>query len=95
MELLTKSFHIAIRLVNASSGRDTTSVMASSERDEQQLFTGLFENVFVRNSTPHVFGTNDEIRNKSLDEISEFSVAGENFDWKPHTSGPVRGQLIQ
>ena len=42
-----------------------------------------------------MFGTNDEIRNKSLDEISEFSVAREIFDWKPHTSGPVRGQLIQ
>ena len=95
MEFLTKSFRIAIRSVNASSGRDTTSVMANSERDEDQLFTGLFENVFVRNSTPHVFGTNDEIRNRSLDAISELSVAREFFDWKPHTSGPVRGQLIQ
>ena len=95
MELLIRSFHIAIRSVNASSGRDTTSVMANSERDELQLFTGLFESVFERNSTPHVFDTNDETRNKRLDEISELSVARELFDWKQHTSGPVRGQLIQ
>ena len=69
--------------------------MANSERDEHQLFTGLFENVFERNSTPLVFDTNDETRNKSLGKITELSVAREHFDWKPHNSVPVRGQLIQ
>ena len=64
--------------------------MENLERDEHQMFTGLFESVFERNSTPHVFDTNDETRNKLLDEISELSVAREHFDWKPHTSDSFR-----
>ena len=69
--------------------------MAISERDENQMFTGPFESASEKNTTPHVFNTNDETRNKNLDEVSELLVAAEHFDWKQHTSGPVRGQLIQ
>ena len=89
-----RKIDLAIRSVNASSERDTTSVLANLERDEHQKFTGVFENVSEKNTTPHVFNTYDETRNESLDKVSGLLLAGKHFGWKPHTSGPVRRKLI-
>ena len=76
---------LAVRLTNASSGRDAASVMASSELGENIGVTASFENVSERNSTLHMLNTYDETRNKLPDEASELSVPDTHFDRQPHT----------
>ena len=77
----TPKIKLAIRSINASSGRDVTSVMANSESGEHIGITAPFE----RNNTLHVFNTNDETRPNIPDEVSELSVSGTHFDRQPHT----------
>ena len=74
----------AIRSINASSGRDATSVMVSSERGEHIGIIVSFENVSERKITLHVLDKNDETRNKTLDQVSEMSDPRTLFDRQPH-----------
>ena len=83
--IITPRIELAIWSKNASSGRDATSVTASSERGERVGITASFENVSERNSTLHVLNTIDETRNNIPDEVSELSVRGTHFDRQPHT----------
>ena len=83
--IVAPKIELTIRSVNASSGRDATSVTANSERGEYSGITSPFENVSERNNTLHVLNTNDENRNKIPDEVSEFSVPDRHFDRQPHT----------
>ena len=76
----------AISSINASPGRDATSVTANSERGEHIGFTALFENVSKRNNILHMLSTNDETRENVLDEVSELLVLGSRFDRLPHSS---------
>ena len=84
-KLVTPKIELAIWLINASSGRDATSVMASSERGENIGITAPFENVSERNITLHVLNTKDETRNKTPDKVSEFMVPDTHFDRQSHT----------
>ena len=80
--IITPKIELAIRSINASSGRDATSVMASSERGEQIGITAPFENVSEMNNALHVFNTNAETRKVIPDEVSELSVLDTHFDWQ-------------
>ena len=82
---ITPKIELAIRSINASSGRDATSVMANSERGEHIGISAPLENVSEENNALHVFNTNDETRNNNPDEVSDLSVPGTHFDGQPHT----------
>ena len=58
--IVAPNIDLAIRSMNASSGRDATSVTANSEGGEHIGITAPFENVSERNNTLHVLSTNDE-----------------------------------
>ena len=83
--IISPEIELAIRSTDASSERDATSVMASSERGKHIGITAPFQNVSVRNNTLHVFNTNDETRNDIPEEVSELSVPGTHYDRLPHT----------
>ena len=51
---------LAVRSINAFSGRDATSVKANSEREERMGITDPFENVSEKDNTLHVLNTKDE-----------------------------------
>ena len=76
---------LAIRSINASSGRDVTSVSANSERREQVGINALFENAIGSNDFLGVSIVNDETRQNILDEVSELSVTERRFDRQPQT----------
>ena len=83
--IITSKMELAFRSIIAPSGRDSTSVMASSKRGENIGITSLFENVSERNNTLHGLNTNDDTRNKIPDKISELSVPGTRSDRQPQT----------
>ena len=91
--IITLGIELAIRSINASSGRDATSVIAKSERGEHRRVSAPFKNVSERNNTLHVFNTNYETRNNIPDEISELSVPGTHFDRQPHTHHTTASKL--
>ena len=76
---------LAIRSINASSGRDVTSVSATSERKEHMGTNASFENASENNNTLGVTKINDETRHNNPDEVSELSVLGTHFDRQPQT----------
>ena len=83
--IVTPKIELAIRPVNASSGRDVTSVNANSERGEHVGTNASFENASGNNSILHVSNVNDETRHKIPDEVSELSVPETHFDRQAHT----------
>ena len=88
--IITPKIELATRLKNESSGRDATSVIASSERGENIEITAFFENVSETKNTLHVLYTNDDTRNEIPDEVPDT-----HFDRKPHTLIMVTGQRTQ
>ena len=83
--IVAPKIELAIRSINASSGRDVTSVIAHSERGEHVGIDTSFENASGNNNTLHVSNVNDETRNNISDEVSELSVPGTHFDRQTHT----------
>ena len=75
---------LAIRSINASSGRDVASMSANSERREHTGINASFENASENNNTIGVTNINDEARRNSQDGVSELSVPGTQFDRKSH-----------
>ena len=86
---------LAIRSINASSGRDVTSVAANSERGEHVGINASFENASANNNKLHVSNINDETRQNIPDEVSELSVPETHFDRQAHTHHTVTGQTAQ
>ena len=83
---------LAIRSINASSGRDVTSVLANSESRERTGVNTSFENASEKNNNRlNVTNLNDETRRNIRDEVSELSVPGTHFDRQPHTHHMVTG----
>ena len=76
---------LAIRLINASSGQDATSVTANSKRGEHVGIIALSGNASGNNNVLHVSNMNDETRNNIPDEVSELSVPETRFDRQAHT----------
>ena len=83
--IVAPKIEVAIRSINASAGRDVTSVSANSERREHVGINASFENASGNNNTLGVSNVNDETRHNIPDEVSELSVPETHFDQQPHT----------
>ena len=82
---------LAIRSINASTGRDVTSVCANSERRERTGINISFENASENNNTIGVTSINDGARRNSQDGVSELSVPGTQFDRQSHIHHVMTG----
>ena len=83
--IVAPKIELAIRSINASSGRDATSVSANSERRERVGINASFENASKNNDTLDGSNVNDETRHNIPDEVSELSVPETHFDRQAHT----------
>ena len=90
--IVPPKIELAIRSINASSGRDVTSVSSNSERREHVDINASFENASGNNNILHVSNVNDETRHNILDEVSELSVPETHFDRQAHTHHSHRAQ---
>ena len=93
--IVAPKIELAIRSINASSGRDVTSVTANSERGERVGINASFENASENNNTLRVPNVSDETRLNIPDEVSELSVSETRFDRQPHTHHMVTGAKEQ
>ena len=93
--IVTPKIELAIRSINASSGRDVTSVSANSERRERVGINASFENASRNDDTLDVSNVNDETRHNIPDELSELSVPETHFDRQAQTHHMVTGQTAQ
>ena len=89
--IVAPKIELAIRSINASSGRDVTSVSANSERREHAGINASFENASENNNKLNAMNENDETRQNIHDEVGELSVPGTHFDPQPHTHHMVTG----
>ena len=89
--IVAPKIELAIRSMNASSGRDATSVSANSECRERVGINASFENASKNNDTLDVSNVNDETRHNIPDEVSELSVPETHFDRQAHTHHMVSG----
>ena len=83
--IVAPKIELAIKTINASSGRDMTSGTANSECGEYVGIDASFENASGNNSILHVSNVNDETRYNIPDEVSELSVPETHFDRQAHT----------
>ena len=81
-KIVVPKIELAIRSVNAFSGRDVTSVTANSERGKHVEINAFFENASENNN---ICNGNDETRNNIPNEASELSVPETPFDRQTHT----------
>ena len=93
--IVAPKIELAIRSINASSGRDVTSVTAKSELGEHTGINARFENASGNNNILHVSNVNDETRHNIPDEVSELSVPETHFDQQAYTNHMVTGQTTQ
>ena len=93
--IIAPKIELAIRSINASSGRDVASVTANSERGERAGINASFENASENNNILRVSNVNDETRQNIPDEVSELSVPETRFDRQPHTHHRCFNQRIQ
>ena len=91
VNIVAPKIELAIRSINASSGRDVTSVTANSERGERVGINASFENASENNNTLRVPNVNVETRLNIPDEVSELSVPETRFDRQPQTHHMVTG----
>ena len=89
--IVAPKIELAIRSINASSGRDATSVSANSDRRERVGINASFENASKNNDTIDASNVNDETRHDNPDEVSELSVPETHFDRQAHTHHMVTG----
>ena len=89
--IVAPKIELAIRSINACSGRDVTSMSASSERRERTGINASFENASENNNTLGVTNINDETRYNSQDEVCELPARGTHFDRQPHTHHMASG----
>ena len=89
--MVAPKIELAIRSVNASSGRDVTSVSANSERREHAGINAFFENASENHNKLNATNENDETRQNIHDKVSEFTVPGTHFDRQPHTHHLMKG----
>ena len=93
--IVAPKIELAIRSMNASSGRDPTSMSANSERREVVEINTSFENASGNNNTLGVSNVYDDTRHKIPDEVSELSLPETHFDRQAHTHHMVTGQKAQ
>ena len=78
--IVAPKIELAVRSINASSGRDVTSASGNSKRREHEGINASFENASENNSTLGITNINDETRCNSHDGVSELSVPGTQLD---------------
>ena len=78
--IVTPKIELAIRSINASSGRDVTSASGNSEGREYEGINASFENASANNRTLGMANTNDETRHDFHDGVSELPVLEAQFD---------------
>ena len=78
--IVTPKIELAIRSINASSGRDVTSASGNSERREYEGINASFENASANNRTLGMANTNDETRHDFHNGVSELPVSEAQFD---------------
>ena len=83
--IIAPKIELAIRSINASSGRDAASVSVNSEPKDQVGISAPFESASGSNDTPGISKVNDKTRNTFADEVSELSVPETHFDRQSHT----------
>ena len=83
--IIAPKIELAIRSINASSGRNVTSVTANPERGEHAGIGAPFENASDNNNVLHISNVKDETRHGIPDEVSELSVPGTRSDRQAHT----------
>ena len=83
--LVAPKIELAIRSITASSGRDTSSASANSERGERLGINTSSENASGNNNTPDASNANDETWHNIPDNVSELSVPETHFNRKPHS----------
>ena len=93
--IVTPKIELAVRSINASSGRDATSVSASSERREHVRINASFENASGNNNTLGVSNVKVETRHDIPDEVSDLSDPETRFNRQSHTHHMVTGQTAQ
>ena len=89
--IVAPKIELAIRSINASSGRDVTSVCANSECREHAGNGASFENASENNNTIGVTSINDEARRNPQDGVSALSVPGTQFDRQSHIHHVMTG----
>ena len=89
--LVAPKIELAIKSKNASSGRDTTSVSANSERRERVGIVAFFEIASKNNDTLDASIINGETRHNNPDEVSELSVPETHFERQAHTHHMMTG----
>ena len=67
--IVAPKIELAIRLINASSGRNVTSVKANSEPGELVGINASFANASGNNIILHVSNVNDETRRKNSGQV--------------------------
>ena len=83
--IVAPKIELAIRSINASSGRDVNSVDCKLRTWEHVGINASFENASGNNNLLHILNVNDETRHKIPDEVSELSVPETHFDRQAHT----------
>ena len=83
--IVASKIELAVRSINASSGRDAASVSANSDHRERVGINSSFENASKNNDTLDASNVNDETRHDNPDEVSELSVPETHFDRQAHT----------
>ena len=89
--IVAPKIELAIRSINASSGRDVTSVTVNSEREERVGINASFKNASENNNILRVSNVTDETRQNISDEVSELPVPETHFDRQPQTHHMVTG----
>ena len=83
--IVAPKIELAIRSINASSGRDAINVNVNSERGEHVGKGAPFEYASENNNALYISNVNDETRHKFPDEASELSILKTRFDRQTHT----------
>ena len=83
--IVTPKIELAIRSMNASSGRDATSVTANSERGERAGINASLENASENNDTLGVTNMNDETQCGFYDRANGLSAPDTRVDQQSPT----------
>ena len=89
--IIAPKIELAIRSINASSGRDVTSVSGNSDRRDHERTNTSFGSASENNGTLGMTNANDETRCNPHDRVGELSVAGTQLDQQSPAHHVVSG----
>ena len=89
--IVAPKIELAIRSINASSGRDATSVSANSDHRGRWGDNASIKNASENNNTLGVININDGTQCNFHDRVSQLSVPGTQFDRQSPTHHMTSG----